>query len=313
MSEATRYIDEGLAYCSERGLELFRLYLLADRAQPRARRRGAARMPPIPPRSCFASIAPRRRRAFSRSSCSGSSARAAATPVSRRCSTRRGRSRRRPGSCRVSRPSQRRRAEAAWLEGDRAAVDAGNGERPRPGDRAWCRVAGPASSRRGAGVQASTWMRRPRAAEPYALELAGDFVGAAALWADLGCPYEAALALAGADDEEPLRRSLDELQRLGAQADGGDRRPPPAGARRPRPRARTAAVDEAEPVRPDAARARGARARRGRAVERPDRRPLRALGTDGRPPRRRRAPQARGSNARRGGSERDPPRARRTR
>ena len=32
-----------------------------------------------------------------------------------------------------------------------------------------------------------------------------------------GCPYEAALALADADDEPSLRRSLDELQRLGAR------------------------------------------------------------------------------------------------
>ena len=33
----------------------------------------------------------------------------------------------------------------------------------------------------------------------------------------LGCPYEAALALADADEEEPLRQALEELQRLGAR------------------------------------------------------------------------------------------------
>jgi DNA-binding NarL/FixJ family response regulator len=33
----------------------------------------------------------------------------------------------------------------------------------------------------------------------------------------MGCPYEAALALAGADDDDALRGSLKELQRLGAQ------------------------------------------------------------------------------------------------
>jgi DNA-binding CsgD family transcriptional regulator len=33
----------------------------------------------------------------------------------------------------------------------------------------------------------------------------------------MGCPYEAALALADADEEEPLRRSLEELQRLEAR------------------------------------------------------------------------------------------------
>ena len=56
-----------------------------------------------------------------------------------------------------------------------------------------------------------------QAAEPYAVQIAGDWARAAELWTDLGCPYEAALALADADEEEPLRRALDELQQLGAR------------------------------------------------------------------------------------------------
>src|SRR5439155_10258455 len=40
---------------------------------------------------------------------------------------------------------------------------------------------------------------------------------AAMRWQEIGCPYEAALALADADAEEPLRRALDELGRLGAR------------------------------------------------------------------------------------------------
>jgi DNA-binding NarL/FixJ family response regulator len=52
-------------------------------------------------------------------------------------------------------------------------------------------------------------------AEPYAAELAGEWERAAELWAGLGCPYEAALALAAAADEDALRRSFDELQGLG--------------------------------------------------------------------------------------------------
>jgi DNA-binding NarL/FixJ family response regulator len=55
------------------------------------------------------------------------------------------------------------------------------------------------------------------AAEPYAAQIAGDWARAAQLWTALGCPYEAALALADADEEEPLRRALDELQHLGAR------------------------------------------------------------------------------------------------
>jgi DNA-binding NarL/FixJ family response regulator len=41
--------------------------------------------------------------------------------------------------------------------------------------------------------------------------------GAAARWRALGCPYEAAIAQAGAPDEEASRRALEELQRLGAR------------------------------------------------------------------------------------------------
>jgi DNA-binding CsgD family transcriptional regulator len=63
------------------------------------------------------------------------------------------------------------------------------------------------------------WTRRrppsPRS-PPAEAELAGDLVAAAASWSDLGCPYEAALALAQAEEEESLRRALAELQRLGA-------------------------------------------------------------------------------------------------
>jgi DNA-binding CsgD family transcriptional regulator/tetratricopeptide (TPR) repeat protein len=55
------------------------------------------------------------------------------------------------------------------------------------------------------------------AAEPFRLELAGDFAGAARLWTEIGCPYDAALALAGAGDVESLRASLNELQSMGAR------------------------------------------------------------------------------------------------
>jgi DNA-binding CsgD family transcriptional regulator len=55
------------------------------------------------------------------------------------------------------------------------------------------------------------------AAEPHAAELDGDWREAANQWTQLGCPYEAALALMDADEEEPLRQALAELQRLGAR------------------------------------------------------------------------------------------------
>jgi DNA-binding CsgD family transcriptional regulator len=53
-------------------------------------------------------------------------------------------------------------------------------------------------------------------AEPFAVHLSGDWARAAALWRRLGCPYEAALALGDADDGELLRQALGELRGLGA-------------------------------------------------------------------------------------------------
>src|SRR5207247_622404 len=47
---------------------------------------------------------------------------------------------------------------------------------------------------------------------PYAAAIAGDWARAAELWTALGCPYQAALALADADDEETVRRAVSDLQ-----------------------------------------------------------------------------------------------------
>lgn len=108
------------------------------------------------------------------------------------------------------------RAEAAWLEGrHEACVDATEAAFDlalRREDR-WI-VGELACWRWRAGVKEEI---PPGAAEPYALEIGGDWRRAAELWAELGCPYEAALALAGGDDDDCLRRALDELQRLGGR------------------------------------------------------------------------------------------------
>jgi DNA-binding CsgD family transcriptional regulator len=53
-------------------------------------------------------------------------------------------------------------------------------------------------------------------AEPFASSIAGEWRRAAAAWRKIGCPYDAALALADSDDEQALRPALDELQALGA-------------------------------------------------------------------------------------------------
>lgn len=54
------------------------------------------------------------------------------------------------------------------------------------------------------------------AARPFALQMAGDWTEAAGAWAELGCPYEQADALAGGD-EPAMRQALDSFIRLGAE------------------------------------------------------------------------------------------------
>jgi DNA-binding CsgD family transcriptional regulator/tetratricopeptide (TPR) repeat protein len=54
-------------------------------------------------------------------------------------------------------------------------------------------------------------------AEPYALAAAGQWQAAAARWTEIGCPYEAAEALAASGEEDALRRALAAFERLGAR------------------------------------------------------------------------------------------------
>ena len=106
-------------------------------------------------------------------------------------------------------------AEIAWLEG-------------RPGDIAGLTEAALGLARQGGAMWAigelAYWRAKAGvdepapdgAAEPYALQLAGDWRGAAAAWERLGCPYEKALALAEGD-VKALRHALEECHRLGAR------------------------------------------------------------------------------------------------
>jgi DNA-binding CsgD family transcriptional regulator len=106
------------------------------------------------------------------------------------------------------------RAEARWLEGDGAAAyreaclaeqaadDAGPWLRGEAA--AWVRRTGPSSRSRG------------ELAEPYRLQLEGDWQNAVKLWDELGCPYDAALAMLDAAEEPALRKALGICQDLGA-------------------------------------------------------------------------------------------------
>lgn len=149
------------------------------------------------------------------------------------------------------------RAEAAWLNSRGPSVDDITRDvLDTAVDRRACWVVGElAWLRRLAGIHETV----PAVIEPYSAQLAGDASAAAARWTQLGCPYDAALALIETDDEHSLRRALAEFQRLGARPAAGivARRLREHGVRDlPRgPRAET----EDPPARPDPSRSRGAR------------------------------------------------------
>jgi DNA-binding CsgD family transcriptional regulator len=239
---AARYLQAGIDYCSDQGLERDRLYLLAYRArlqldQGRWEEAGdsAAAVLRIP--------------------CSSISPRIEALVVLGLVRARRGD----PGqwapleeAWALAEPTRElprlrtaalARAEAAWLDGDREAVaEATKGVLRLAPERNWGSLAGElADWRRRAGLAELPAER----AEPYVLQAAGEWARAAERWRQLGCPYEAALALADAGQEEPLRRAMEELQRLGARpaADAVARRLRELGVRRlpRRPRRATAA------------------------------------------------------------------------
>jgi ATP/maltotriose-dependent transcriptional regulator MalT len=113
-------------------------------------------------------------------------------------------------------PAASTAAEAAWLDGrldDVPRLTDGPWEALVAAEETW--VAGElAVWRRRAGITDSVPSSIP---DPYARELAGDALGAAALWDELDSPYEAALARAQSHDEDALRLALDQLRTLGAE------------------------------------------------------------------------------------------------
>ncbi len=120
------------------------------------------------------------------------------------------------------------RAELAWLSGDHTAVAAVTdaalalaGECREPWSIAelgfWRWKAGLCDELPIADDADAAATDRAAGGAPYRLAMAGDWAGAAERWRALGCPYEAALALAGAEDADVVRRAYDELDALGAR------------------------------------------------------------------------------------------------
>jgi DNA-binding CsgD family transcriptional regulator/tetratricopeptide (TPR) repeat protein len=214
-ADADRYLDEGLDYCMERGLDLWSMYLLACRAyRDLSQQRwddaveAASRVlhnphtSPVPRALALAVLGlVRARRGEPNSWPPLDEAWALAAPTA---------------ELQRMAPVAAARAEAAWLEGRHADVDEMT--------KATLDIA----LRRGATWvvgELACWCWRAgrvppvadQAAGPHALEMAGEWAAAAEWWDRLGCRYEAALTLAGADADDVLRRALAELQRMGAR------------------------------------------------------------------------------------------------
>jgi len=212
---AGRYLDAGIAYCSERGFELYRLYLLTYRARHEL---NLGRWAEAAETAASVLRVPR----------TSTTPRIFSLVVLALVRARRGD----PGQGELLDeawelaeptgelirlwPVAAARAEAAWLRGEPEAV----GE----ATEATLRLAVDLRSSIPIG-ELAVWRIRAGvddgvaglAAEPYAFELAGDAAGAADRWAELGSPYETALALAHSDDVVRLSQAHEALQQLGAK------------------------------------------------------------------------------------------------
>jgi len=211
---ADRHLESGLRYANERGLDLWRTYLLTYRAcaeldrgrWPEAVETAAhvlrARVPSTLPRAVALAITGvvSARRGDADPWPLLDEALALAEPT---------------GELQRTGPVAAARAEAAWLQGRSDMIAAATA------------AAFELALRREAGWlvgQLAYWRWRagllqevpPGAPDPYAAQIRGEWARAAELWTEVGCPYEAALALADADDDTILRGALETLQELGA-------------------------------------------------------------------------------------------------
>ncbi len=116
-------------------------------------------------------------------------------------------------------PVRLARAEAYWLEGKPgpAGIEAELADDVSDRCDSWERGA------IGVWLRRTSSTRSPRGelAEPYRLQIEGDWERAAQVWTDLGCPYDAAMALLDATQDAALRRALSTFHDLGAKAATG--------------------------------------------------------------------------------------------
>ena len=216
LAVAARYLEAGLEYCRERGLDTWRLYLLACRARLEldlghwSEAAAAAalvlrdpRSAPVPRGWALVALGLLRARRGDPD---------ASGPLEEARELARG-----TGELQRIAPAAAATAEAAWLNRDNATVEQVTDAELALGlDRRVPWVVGElAYWRWRAGVRDQ--LPAEFVAEPYRLSITGDWVQAAQRWREIGCPYEAALALAASHEEGALREALDRLQALGAR------------------------------------------------------------------------------------------------
>jgi DNA-binding CsgD family transcriptional regulator/tetratricopeptide (TPR) repeat protein len=213
-NQASRYLSAGLTYCEERDLDSWWLYILAYRARLKFESgnwQGASedveavlQDPRATPNTRIPALRTlghlRIRRGDPDASSPLDEARALAGPS--------------PELQRVGMLAAAY-AEAAWLAGDREGV-------LREVQSAYELVRRRQDPRMKGELAAWLWRvgaleQHPAdIAEPYALEILGDWQGAARSWEALGCPYEHANMLAWYGTETQQREALAILEQLGA-------------------------------------------------------------------------------------------------
>jgi ATP/maltotriose-dependent transcriptional regulator MalT len=211
------YLRPGLDFCRQRGLDTWRLYLLACQAQldlARGDWTQAGDLADLVLRDPRSATYPR---GIALNVLGLLRARrgdpAALDPLEHELAT----ARQTEEPERIARASASR-AEAAWLAGQAGQV----GELTEAALRLSLQCAGPwtlgplALWRWRAGIAD----RLPEGACPelYGASINGQWQHAADLWRALGCPYEEALALADGDEPDTVRQAHDQLVALGAAA-----------------------------------------------------------------------------------------------
>jgi DNA-binding CsgD family transcriptional regulator len=216
LEEGDRYLKAGLEYCDERGLDTWRLYLLACRALLEldgGRWDDAADAAAVVMHDAH-SVRSARSWALTalgliRARRGDPEAAAALTEAWRLAES--------SEELHLIGPNAAARAELSWLAGDHSGVvEATDEPLALAVDRGVPWIAGEmAYWRWRAGLRDQ--LPSELVAEPYRLSIDGHWERAAELWREIGCPYEQSLALADADDEGVLRQAHDQLQALGAR------------------------------------------------------------------------------------------------